>query len=112
MRPGKITQMILHTHNSADPRANAFNLVLFLIPGGSSVRRQLYEYIRFADEKKVKAIFTIVEDEINEKRDVWDKAFSDEMEQRAKEHEEGKVSSKKWETVKVKAATPASRKAV
>lgn len=31
----------------------------------ATIRERLYEYIRVADEKKVKAIYTIVEDEMD-----------------------------------------------
>ena len=41
----------------------------------TQIRHRLYEYIRFADEKKVKAIYTIVEEEIKEKQEVWNNAF-------------------------------------
>ncbi len=60
----------------------------------TQIRHRLYEYIRFADEKKVKAIYTIVEEEIKEKQEVWNKAFVKEMQQRAKEIESGKVQGK------------------
>jgi hypothetical protein len=57
----------------------------------TDIRHKLFEYIRFADEKKVKAIYVILEDEINEKHDVWTKEFTDEMVRRTKEMESGKV---------------------
>ncbi|OFY64948.1 MAG: hypothetical protein A3H98_07305 [Bacteroidetes bacterium RIFCSPLOWO2_02_FULL_36_8] len=60
----------------------------------AQIRHQLYEYIRFAEEKKVKAIFTIVEDEIKEKQDFWDKTFTKEMLRRDNEIESGKVQGK------------------
>ena len=57
----------------------------------AQIRQRLYEYIRFADEKKVKAIYTMLEDEIEEKHELWTASFAAEMETRAKEMESGKV---------------------
>ena len=56
-----------------------------------AIRNRLFEYIRFADEKKIKAIYTIVEEEINEKHDIWTKEFIAEMQKRSYELESGKV---------------------
>ncbi len=38
----------------------------------AAIRQKMYEYIRFADEKKVKAIYTIVADEANEINEWWE----------------------------------------
>ena len=57
----------------------------------ADIRRKLVEYIRFADEKKIKAIYVILEDEIEEKHDIWTKEFTEEMERRANDMESGKV---------------------
>ena len=65
----------------------------------TQIRHRLYEYIRFADEKKVKAIYTIVEDEIKEKQEVWNEAFVKEMQQRDKEIVLGKVQGKNRQEV-------------
>ena len=35
------------------------------------IREKLYDYIRFADEKKVKAFYTIIENEIKEEYKWW-----------------------------------------
>lgn len=67
------------------------------------IRQRLYEYIRFADEKKVKAIYTIVEGEIKEKQEVWNHAFVKEMQRRSKEIESEKVQGKSRGEVKEKA---------
>ena len=60
----------------------------------AQIRQRLYEYIRFADEKKVKAIYTMLEEEIKEKHEVWTEAFLTEMKFRAKEMESGKLKGK------------------
>ena len=38
----------------------------------TAIRQKLYEYIRFADDKKVKAIYTIVADEANDISEWWE----------------------------------------
>jgi hypothetical protein len=67
------------------------------------IRHSLYEYIRFADEKKIKAIYTIVEEEIKEKHEIWNDAFTKEMQRRANQIESGKVKGKSREEVASKA---------
>lgn len=68
-----------------------------------TLRDKLYEYIRFADDKKVKAIYTMVEDEINQKVDLWeDEDFLNEMDARLKAYESGKVEAKTWPEVRQK----------
>lgn len=69
-----------------------------------TIRKSLQDYIRFADEKKVKALFTIVEDEINQKQDLWaNPEFVDEMQQRSIDMEANKVNGTSWENVQKKA---------
>lgn len=60
----------------------------------AQIRHWLYEYIRFADEKKIKAIYTIVEEEIKEKHEIWTKTFTKEMQRRVKDIESGKIKGK------------------
>jgi hypothetical protein len=36
----------------------------------AEIRQKLFEYIRMADDRKVKAIYTIVESEIEEETDI------------------------------------------
>jgi len=37
-----------------------------------TIRERLYDYIRVADDKKIKAIYTILEDTITEKVEWWE----------------------------------------
>lgn len=68
------------------------------------IREILYDYIRFADEKKVKAIYTMVEDEIAKELNLWeDPAFLNELDQRLAEYESGKIKGSTWAEVKAKA---------
>lgn len=72
----------------------------------ATIRERLYEYIRFADEKKVKAIYTMVEDEITEELNLWeDKVFLKELERRLSEYESGQIKGSAWGEVKNKAQT-------
>jgi hypothetical protein len=49
----------------------------------TAIRDRLYDDIRYADEKKLKAIYTMVEDEINEQINLWeDKDFLKEIDMR------------------------------
>ena len=46
----------------------------------TAIRERLYDYIRIADAKKVKAIYMMLEDEITEQIEWWkDKDFTDEL---------------------------------
>ena len=69
----------------------------------ATIRERLFEYIRFADDKKVRAIYTMVEDDIIERLDLWeDKDFLKELDRRIEEIETGKVTGSTWEQVKAK----------
>ena len=69
----------------------------------ATIRERLFEYIRFADDKKVRAIYTMVEEDIIERLDLWeDKDFLRELDRRIQEIETGKVNGSTWEEVKAK----------
>lgn len=68
-----------------------------------TIRERLHEYIRFADDKKVEAIYTMVESEIVEELDLWeDKAFLNELKDRLDEYESGKATTLSLEEFKEK----------
>lgn len=70
----------------------------------TAIRDKLYDYIRYADEKKVKAIYTMVEGEINEQINLWeDKDFLKEIDMRLNDYESGSVKTSTWKEVKQKA---------
>jgi hypothetical protein len=49
----------------------------------ASIREKLYDYIRVADEKKLKAIYSLLEDEIEETAEWWkDAAVVKELDKR------------------------------
>jgi len=57
----------------------------------SAIRERLYHFIRVADDKKVKALYTILEDEITETTEWWnDKDFIKEMDESYEAWESGK----------------------
>lgn len=76
----------------------------------SAVRQRLHEYIRFADDKKVKAIYTIIEEEANQKHDIWTRAFLKEMNHRSKELKSGKVKGIAWAEVMKKSKALLAKK--
>jgi len=68
------------------------------------LRKKLHNYIDIAQEKKLKAIYTMVEDEIGESYDHWsDEDFVKEMNRRMSELETGKIKGYEWNEVKKKA---------
>ena len=76
----------------------------------TEIRQKLFDYIRRVDEKKVKAIYTMVESEIHEDADLWTDEFLDEMNKRASEFESGKVKGYSWKEVKAHARQFAKNK--
>jgi tetrahydromethanopterin S-methyltransferase subunit G len=70
----------------------------------SEIREQLHRYIDQANDKKIKAIYTMVEEEIQPDT-VWaDDAFVSELEKRVNEIENGSVKAYTWQEVQTRAA--------
>ena len=63
------------------------------------IRKQLVKYIETAEDKKIKAIYTMVEDEILVGSHWEDEEFVKEMYKRSKDFETGKVKGVSWEEV-------------
>ena len=73
------------------------------------IRKKLQEYILTADEKKVKAIYTMVEDEIY---DPWgDKNFIAELNKRSSELKSNKEKGIAWDKAKTQILSSTKKKA-
>jgi hypothetical protein len=58
----------------------------------ADIRHKLYDYISTAEDRKVKAIYILLEKEIEKNNDYWnDKDFINELSKRSTELKEGKV---------------------
>ena len=69
-----------------------------------TIRQKLFDYICYADDKKVEAIYAMIEGEIKEEYDIWgDKEFLEELDKRSADLDEGKVKGCSWEDVKTAA---------
>jgi len=68
----------------------------------STIRKKLSEYIKIADDKQVKALYTIVEREINEMEQWWnDKNLIDELNKRSEDLKSGKDKGTEWKDLKM-----------
>lgn len=77
-----------------------------------AIRHKLYDYIRAAEDRKVKAIYTMLEEEIEENYVYWnDKVFLAELDKRSTDFKSGKVKSVLWEEAKAQISGSAKRKA-
>ncbi len=66
----------------------------------TAIREKLVNYLQIADDKKIKAIYTMVEDEINTIENDWDDDFIREMEVRRKSYLDGTAKTYTWEETK------------
>lgn len=57
----------------------------------AAIREKLYDFIRIADDEKVKAIYVMLEDTISQDLEWWkDKAIVDELDGRYENYKSGK----------------------
>jgi len=68
--------------------------------GAIEIRQKLFDYIRVADDKKVKAIYTMIEADIDQKAEIWTDDFIEELNKRTQDFESGKTKGRTWEEVK------------
>ena len=66
----------------------------------TTIREKLADYLQVADEKKLKAIYTMVEDEINTLANDWDDDFMKELRTRSKSFINGASKTYNWEETK------------
>ena len=78
----------------------------------TEIRQKLFDYIRVADDKKVKAIYTILSNEIQEDTDIWTDEFLQELNKRTADFESGNVMGFTWKEVKSRAKEFAKAKQV
>ncbi len=75
-----------------------------------NIREKLVEYMRSADERKVKAIYTMLEDEIGTGEHDWDEAFVVELERRDASLKAGTAKTYTWEETKAMARERVAQK--
>ncbi len=80
----------------------------------SAIRNKLYDYIRIADDKKIKAIYTMLEEDIEQKLDWWkDNSFVQELDAEYNSWKDGKAKGYSMAEVEKelkKAATKKTKK--
>jgi len=64
------------------------------------IRKKLTDYIKVADEEKIKAIYTMVSDEINTEENDWNETFVKELDKRSKSFINGTPKTYTWEETK------------
>jgi hypothetical protein len=67
----------------------------------AAIRKKLYEYIRHADDKKVRAIYTIVENDIDQVNEWWqNEKLVSELEQHSADLRSGRDAGIVWSDLK------------
>lgn len=66
----------------------------------TAIKEKLINYLKIADDKKVKAIYTMVEDEINTAENDWDEVFIKELQRRSKAFSTKDHKTYTWEETK------------
>lgn len=68
-----------------------------------AIRKKLTDYLKVADDDKVKAIYTMVADEINTAENDWDEDFVKELKSRSRSFANGTAKTYSWEETKAAA---------
>ena len=77
----------------------------------AAIRHKLYDYIRVAENKIVKAIYIMLAGEIEEDFDYWnDKSFIAELEKRSADFKSGSIEAVSWEEAKATIVGSVKRK--
>jgi hypothetical protein len=77
----------------------------------AAIRDRLYDYIRVADDKKIKAIYMMLEDEIAEEADWWNNpAFVSELEKEYEAWDSGKDKGYSLADIKTEIAKRKAKK--
>ena len=64
------------------------------------IRKKLADYLKVADDKKVKAIYTMVQDEISTGENDWDENFIRALQSRSRSFKNGTAKTYSWEETK------------
>ena len=72
----------------------------------AAIRERLYDYIRVADDKKIKAIYTLLEDQITVEKYDWsqDTDFVAELDERVSRYEAGIDRGYTWDELEASIA--------
>jgi len=76
----------------------------------TAIRQKLSNYIKIADEEKIKAIYTMVSDEINTEENELDESVVKELNRRSKSFTNNTAKTYTWEETKQAAAKKAQSK--
>lgn len=68
-----------------------------------TLRRKLTDYLQIADDKKIKAIYTMVEDDMDSIASEWDDDFINELHRRSEGFKNGTAKTFTWEETKAAA---------
>ena len=78
----------------------------------TAIRKKLTDYLKIADDKKVKAIYTMVEDEIITGENNWDANFIKELNRRSRQFKNGSAKTYTWEETKKAAIDNIKRESI
>jgi len=67
----------------------------------TSIRQKLFDYLQVADDKKVAAIYSILEEEIEDSAIDWNNGkFIQELDSRTAEYKNGTINAQSWDEAK------------
>ena len=96
---GVITYFVSVSFNN---RFKKVNLLKHSFMTTTAIRKKLVDYLKIADEKKLKAIYTMVEDEIATEENDWNEDFYKELQRRSRNFNKG-TKTYTWEETKQEA---------
>ena len=67
------------------------------------LRKKLTDYLQVADDKKIKAIYLMVEDDMNTIANDWDEAYVKELTKRSEDFQNGTAKTYSWKETKTAA---------
>ncbi len=97
---GVITYFVSVSFNN---RFKKVNLLKHSFMTTTAIRKKLVDYLKIADEKKLKAIYTMVEDEIATEENDWNEDFYKELQRRSRNFKKGTSKTYTWEETKQEA---------